>query len=60
MHIKISFLSATEIFLGLRFSITNIVSDVKKYDIKLEYPKAYTLEIGLIFINIDLMKKGRI
>jgi len=60
MHIKISFLSATEIFLGLRFSITNVVSDVKKYDSSIEYPKAYTLEIGLLFLNIDLVKKGRL
>lgn len=60
MHVQIKLLSATEIFLGLRFSITKLVDDISVYNPDKKYPNAYTLEIGLIFINIDIMKKGSI
>lgn len=60
MIFKISILSPSEIFVGLRFSISKLVSDVQSYDPSIEYPKAYSLEIGLLFITIDITKKGRL
>lgn len=58
MHIKIKLLSADEIFIGLRFSITKLVTDLKTYSPNKEYPKAYALDIGLLFGSIELTYKG--
>lgn len=58
MHIKIRILSADEIFIGLRFSITKLVRDLKTYSSDKQYPKAYALDIGLLFGSIELTYKG--
>ena len=58
MHTKIKLLSSDEIFLGLRFGITKLVTDLKSYDPEKEYPKAYALDIGFIFGSIEFTIKG--
>jgi len=58
MHIKIKILSSDEVFIGLRFAITKMVTDIRSYSPDIEYPKAYTLDIGLLFGSIELTYKG--
>jgi hypothetical protein len=59
MDIRIELLSATHMFLGIRFSINKLVNSLKGYDKDKEYPNVYLLEIGLLFIDITIEKKGR-
>lgn len=58
MHTKIKLLSTDEIFLGIRFSITKLVTDLKSYNPDKEYPRAYALDIGFIFGSIEFTIKG--
>jgi hypothetical protein len=60
MNIKIEVLSPTHMFLGIRFSINKLIDSLKGYDKDKEYPNVYLLEIGLLFIDIIIEKKGRI
>jgi len=60
MKIQLKILSSSEIFLGLKFSITKMVEDITTYTKDKKYPKMYILEIGLIFISIEIYKKGSI
>jgi hypothetical protein len=59
MDIRIELLSPTHMFLGIRFSINKLVNNLKGYDKDKEYPNVYLLEIGLLFIDIIIQKKGR-
>jgi hypothetical protein len=59
MDIRIELLSPTHMFLGIRFSINKLVNNIKGYDKDKEYPNVYLLEIGLLFIDITIQKKGR-
>lgn len=60
MHIKIKLLTQDEIFLGVRFAISKIVTDLTRYSPEKEYPKAYTLDIGFLLGTIELTYKGSI
>ena len=59
MDIRIELLSPTHMFLGIRFSVNKLVESLKGYDKDKEYPNVYLLEIGLLFIDIVIQKKGR-
>ena len=59
MDIRIELLSPTHMFLGIRFSVNKLVESLKGYDKDKEYPSVYLLEIGLLFIDIVIQKKGR-
>jgi hypothetical protein len=59
MDIRIELLSPTHMFLGIRFSINKLVNNLKGYNKDKEYPNVYLLEIGLLFIDIIIQKKGR-
>ena len=59
MDIRIELLPKTYMFVGLRFSINKLVDKLQTFDKDKEYPKIYLLEIGLLFINITIQKKGR-
>lgn len=59
MDIRIELLSPTHMFLGIRFSVNKLVESLKGYDRDKEYPNVYLLEIGLLFIDIVIQKKGR-
>jgi|APGre2960657404_1045060.scaffolds.fasta_scaffold789209_1 hypothetical protein len=59
MDIRIELLSPTHMFLGIRFSINKLVDSLKGYDKDKEYPNVYLFEIGLLFIDIVIQKKGR-
>lgn len=54
MHIKLKLLSQDDIFIGLRLTVTKIVEDIKTYDTNKIYPKAYVLDFGFIFGNIEI------
>lgn len=58
MHIKIKLLTQDEIFFGLRFTISKVVTDLTRYSPEKEYPKAYTLDIGFLLGTIELTFKG--
>jgi hypothetical protein len=58
MKINIKLLSSDEIFLGIRLSITNLVTDLSTYSPDKKYPKAYGLDIGFLFGSIEMMYKG--
>lgn len=59
MDIRIELLSPTHMFLGIRFSINKLVTSLEEYDKDKEYPNVYLLELGLLFIDIVIQKKGR-
>ncbi len=59
MDIRIELLSPTHMFLGIRFSVNKLIESLKGYDKDKEYPNVYLLEIGLLFIDIVIQKKGR-
>lgn len=46
-------------FLGVRFSINKLVDSLNYYNKDKEYPRVYLIEIGLLFIDIIIQKKGR-
>lgn len=58
MHIKIKLLTQDEIFFGIRFTISKVVTDLTRYSPEKEYPKAYTLDIGFLLGTIELTFKG--
>jgi hypothetical protein len=58
MHIKIKLLTQDEIFFGVRFTISKVVTDLTRYSPEKEYPKAYTLDIGFLLGTIELTFKG--
>jgi hypothetical protein len=58
MNIRINFLSSTHLFLGIKFTTTKLVEDLKTFDKNKEYPKVYHLEIGLLFVDITIEKRG--
>ena len=60
MHIKIKLLTQDEIFFGVRFTISKLVTDILSYSPHREYPKAYTLDIGFLLGTIELTYKGSI
>lgn len=59
MDIRITLLSKSHLFLGIRFSINKLVERFNDYNKDKEYPRVYLLEIGLLFIDITIQKKGR-
>lgn len=58
MHVKINLLRNDEIFLGVRFGINKVVTDLTRYTPEKDYPKAYILDIGFLFGSIELTYKG--
>jgi hypothetical protein len=58
MRIKIKLLTQDEIFFGVRFTISKVVTDLTRYSPEKEYPKAYTLDIGFLLGTIELTFKG--
>jgi hypothetical protein len=58
MKVKLSLFSSSEIFLGVRFGITKLVTDLSLYDPKEDYPRAYSLEFGFLFGTIEFLVKG--
>lgn len=58
MSIKIKLLTQDEIFFGIRFSISKLVTDITRYNPDKEYPKAYCLDIGFLLGSIEITHKG--
>jgi hypothetical protein len=58
MHIKIKFFSKDEMLFGVRIGISKLIRDLSSYSPEKEYPRAYNVEIGLVFISLELMIKG--
>lgn len=60
MNIKIKLFPKDQILVGLGLVISKIISskEMKDYDRKKEYPRMYTIEIGLIFAVIEINIKG--
>lgn len=58
MYTKLRLLSSDDIFIGLRFSITKLVTDLSTYNPDKTYPKAYALDIGFLFGSIEFTIKG--
>jgi hypothetical protein len=58
MNIKI--FPKNELFIGLKFTISNIITNrqINTYDNKGEYPKMYSIDIGLLFIVFEINIKG--
>jgi hypothetical protein len=59
MNIKVKLFSTSSLFLGFKFLITKYVEDMRTYDPEKEYPDMYVFELGLLFIEICIEKKGR-
>jgi hypothetical protein len=59
MDVRITLLSKTRMFFGIRFSINKLIDNLNYYNKDKEYPRVYLIEIGLIFIDITIQKKGR-
>ncbi len=58
MHIKIKLFSKDEMLLGIRIGISKLIRDLSTYSPDKEYPRAYNVEIGLVFLSIELLIKG--
>lgn len=58
MHIKIRIFPKDELLFGIRFGISTLVTDLSSYSPDKTYPKAYNLDIGFLFGNIQLLFKG--
>jgi hypothetical protein len=58
MSIKISLFRQDEIFIGIRFGVNKVVTDLTKYNPEKDYPKAYILDIGFLIGSIELTYKG--
>ena len=58
MNVKINLFTRDEIFLGIRFGITKVVSDLTRYNPEKDYPKAYILDIGFLIGSIEITYKG--
>jgi hypothetical protein len=43
---------------GVRIGISKLIRDLSSYSPEKEYPRAYNVEIGLVFISLELMIKG--
>jgi hypothetical protein len=58
MKINIKLLPSDEVFIGIRISITKMITDLSTYSPEKQYPKAYGLDIGFLFGSIEMIYKG--
>jgi len=60
MNIKIKMFPKNQMLVGLGIIISKIVTskEMKDYDRTKEYPRMYTIEIGLLFAIIEVNIKG--
>ena len=58
MNIRIEFLNPNSLFVGFRFTHTKLVENINTYNPEKEYPRVYVFDIGFLFFDITITKKG--